>query len=202
MKGRYDWTSGEATPGSPPQKQEQSTARLGRPLTAEERAEHLAAAAASKERERQHKAAEAELERLKMERQLDRQRSGFFTNRGASSSRRGTPPASSRREKPTGGSTPPSTGRGTKSARVVSEGTLRKKQEKVKHLVKGEGTNFIRTDGRHVQDGKTAGHDASEWQQEANDRYYEREEITKLKKEAQERLDIKNLEQTTRKFNW
>ena len=100
---------------------------------------------------------------------------------------------------------PPS---GTKSARASSERAphgshpSKKKEKHLGHLVKGEGTNFIRTDGRHVQDGKTAGHESSEWQAEAQERYAEREAISKFKAEAQERLDIRNLEQTTRKFDW
>ena len=52
------------------------------------------------------------------------------------------------------------------------------------------------------QDGKTAGHEASEWQQVSQERSAELEALTQLKAAAKERLDIRNFEQTQRKFDW
>jgi hypothetical protein len=52
------------------------------------------------------------------------------------------------------------------------------------------------------QDGKTAGHAASEWQEEAQERHAELDAIAQLKAAAQERLEIRNFEQTQRKYDW
>jgi hypothetical protein len=151
-------------PGSPPQKQEQKIYRLGRPLTAEERAEQLAAALAARERERKQKAAFAELERLKVERKLERQRSARPSSRPSSrpASRPSSRPPSSRREKVLGASTPPTGGaassrgvgasKGPRSDRIAQGGRRKASDAPTKQqLVRGEGTDFIRTDGRHVQ---------------------------------------------------
>lgn len=149
------------TPGSPPQKQEQTVYRLGRPLTAAERAEKLAAAMDARERERKQKAAIAELERLKVDRQIERQRSARPSSRPSShpssrpasrpSSRPSSRPPSSRREKLLGAGISP-TG-GTTSNRAVSASkSSRRKDAAKQQLVRGEGTrDFIRPDGRHVQ---------------------------------------------------